>query len=124
LIIIVIGALLLPVLLIGAWIAMWFVHKSKRWLYYFPAGLAAMILLAAVVFLSPRVPCPSSAPAMCLDDFSVFGLANTYTGLWAWIILLALTGLIELGRHLAYRARLRRTTDESPIDYPNDRTSW
>jgi len=120
---IVIGALLLPALLIATWIAMWFVHKSKRWLYYFPAGLAAAILLAAVVLLTPRAPCESSTPMACVDDLSLFGTATMLTGFWTWVILLALTGLIELGRHLAYLARLRHTTDESLIDYPSDQTS-
>ena len=92
--IVIIGALLLPALLIATWIAVWFVHKSKRWLYYFPAGLVAVILLAAVVLLTPHAPCESSTPAMCLDDLSVFGTANMLTGFWTWVILLALTGLI------------------------------
>jgi len=60
---------------------------------------------------------------MCLDDLSVFGTANTLAGFWTWVILLALTGLVELGQHVAYLARLRRTTDESPIDDPSDQTS-
>jgi len=120
--IIIIGALLLPALLIATWIAMWFVHKSKRWLYYFPAGLAAVILLTAVVFLTPQAPC-DSPPITCGDDLHLFGTANMLTGFWIWIVLLALTGLIELARHLAYLARLRRTTDESPTDHPSDQTS-
>jgi hypothetical protein len=33
-------------------------------------------------------------------------------GFLAWLVLLALTALIELGRHLAYISRLRRTADE------------
>jgi bacteriorhodopsin len=110
--IIVAGVLLLPALLTATWIAVWFVHRSRRWLYYFPAGLAAVILLAATVFLTPRPPCESSAPAMCLDDVSLFGTGNVLTGFWTWLILLALTGLVELTRHLAYVSRLRRTTGE------------
>lgn len=117
---IIIGALLLPALLVATWIAMWFVRKSKRWLYYFPAGLAAVVLLVAVVFLAPQASCESSTPMTCVDDLSLFGTANVLTGFWTWVILLALTGLIELGRHLAYLARLRRTTDESP----SDQASW
>lgn len=112
--IIVVSVLLLPALLIATWLPMWLVHKSKRWLYYFPAGLGAVIVLQAVVFLAPRSPCESSNPAMCLDDLSVFGTANALFGFGTWVILLVLTGLIELGRHLAYVARLRRTTEEPP----------
>jgi hypothetical protein len=51
----------------------WFVHRPSCWLYYFPAGLVAVILLAAVVFLTPHASCESSSPAMRLDDLSVFG---------------------------------------------------
>jgi hypothetical protein len=49
---------------------------------------------------------------MCLDDVSLFGTGNVLTGFWTWLILLALTGLVELTRHLAYVSRLRRTTGE------------
>jgi hypothetical protein len=106
---IIVGVLLLPALLVATWIAMWF---SRRWLVYFPAALAAVLLLAAVVFLAPRPACSSSAPAMCLDDLSLFGTGNVLTGFWTWLTLLVLTGLIELTRHVAHIARLRRTADE------------
>lgn len=109
---IIVGALLLPALLIGTWVATWFVRRSRRWLYYFPAALAAVGLVAAVTFLTPHPACESSSPMMCLDDVSLFGTANTLTGFSAWLILLLITGAVELAQHLAYVSRLRRTTDE------------
>jgi hypothetical protein len=113
---IIVGALLLPALLIGTWVAMWFVRRSRRWLYYFPAALAAVLLVAAVTFLSPHTACGSSSPVMCLDDISLFGTANMLTGFSTWLILLVITGVVELVQHLAYVFRLRRTTDEMPSD--------
>jgi hypothetical protein len=115
---IVVGALLLPTLLIATWIAVWFVHRRRRWLSYFAAGLAAVLLTAAVVLLAPQTSCESSNPIACVDDVSLFGTANLLTGFWTWLVLLALTGLVELTRHLTYVARLRRTTDEAPIASP------
>jgi zinc transporter ZupT len=113
---IIVGVLLLPALLIATWIGTWFIRRSRRWLYYFPAGLAAVLLVAAVTFLAPRAPCESSTPMACVDDVSLFGTANLLTGFWTWLILLAVTALIEVARHLAYIWRLRRTTDE-PVEH-------
>ena len=113
---IIVWALLLPALLVGTWVAMWFVRRSRRWLYYFPAALAAVLLVAAVTFLTPHAACESSSPVMCLDDVSLFGTANTLTGFSTWLVLLVITGVVELVWHLAYVSRLRRTTDELPGD--------
>jgi hypothetical protein len=114
--IIVVGALLLPALLIATWIRIWFVRRSRRWLYFFPAGLAAVILIAAVTLLTPKAPCTSSVPIACVDDVTLFGVGETLTSSLTWVVLLAITGVVELVRHLAYIARLRPTTDESPGD--------
>jgi bacteriorhodopsin len=121
--IVIVGVLLLPALLIATWIAMWFVRKSKRWLYYFSASIVVIFGLVAVVGLAPRSPCESTNPAMCLDNVSVFGTGNTITGFYTWLGLLLLTGLVELVLHLVYLSRLRRTTDEFGIDHPSERTS-
>jgi hypothetical protein len=112
---IVIGALLLPALLLATWIGTWFIRRSRRWLYYFPAGLAAVLLVAAVTFGAPKTPCESSAPMTCVDNVSLFGTANLLTGFWTWIALLALTALIEVARQLAAISRLRRTAE--PIEH-------
>jgi hypothetical protein len=121
--IVIVGVLLLPLVLIATWIAMWFVRQSKRWLFYFPASLVVIFVLVAVVGLSPYSPCESTNPAMCLDDVSVFGTGNVITGFGTWLGLLLLTGLVELVLHLAYLSRLRRTTDEFGIDHRSERTS-
>jgi hypothetical protein len=111
---IVVGALLLPALLIGGWGATWSVPRSRRWIYYFPVALAVVLLVAAVAVLTPRRACASSSPMMCLDDVSLFGMANALSGVLTWVVLLAVTGGVELARHVAYVSRLRRTTGEGP----------
>jgi hypothetical protein len=52
---IVAGALLLPALLVATWMRVWFVHRSRRWLYYFPAGLAAVLIYVSRL----RLPDPT-----------------------------------------------------------------
>jgi hypothetical protein len=96
-------ALLLPAALLATWLGMWFVRRPYRWLWFFAGGLAALAVLAAVVLGTPRVPCRSSAPMMCLDDLSLFGVANLLTGFWTWAGLLAVTGLGELIRYFSAR---------------------
>jgi len=108
----VVGVLLAPALLIAAWVRLWFVRRHRRWHYYFPAALAAVLLVAAVTDLIPKPPC-TTVPTACVDDVSLSGVLGTLAGLVTWLVLLVVTAVVELSRHVAYVSRLRRTTDRS-----------
>jgi hypothetical protein len=106
------GFLLVPAGLVAGWIAVWFVHRPRRWLYYFPAGLGAVVLCAVVVALWPKGDCESSTPMMCVSDVTLFGVANALTGFWTWLGLLVTTGVVELVRLLAgQRGRAGHSTN-------------
>jgi hypothetical protein len=106
----VVNSLLLPAAFLAGWVAVWFVRRPRRWRYFFLVGFGVLLLLAAALYLAPQGTCESSAPMMCVDGFTFYGVANLFSGFWTWVGLLVLTGLVELVRRLSPG----RATDRVP----------
>lgn len=104
-------ALAVPAVLVATWAATWFFGPSRRWFYYFPLALGALLVGAAVVFLWPQPECRSTAPMMCVSDLIFFGVANLFTGFWTWLGLLVITGFVEAVGYLARRRAELRPED-------------
>jgi O-antigen ligase len=106
--------LVLPAVLVTGWLVMWLVNRPLKWIFFFVAGLA-LILLTVVVFLLPRHPCTDSGLA-CVSDTAFIASLNVFAGFATWLVLLVMTALFKAVVTIAERvdASAGRPAGEDP----------
>ena len=106
----------LPLVLIAGWVAVFFVRRPLRWLWFFSGTLTLLALIVGGFSAAPRHPCHESGLA-CMDGLSFFAVGNLLFGFGTWVALLIVTCLVEAGVATP-RPRGRRrvtTTPTSPL---------